>query len=85
MKFISRNVKYPDDAKEAGKAGRVIVKFVIDKDGSISDATILRSVYPSIDAEALRVVNAMPKWNPGKVKGEPVKVKYTLPLSFSLS
>ena len=85
MKFISRNVKYPDDAKEAGMAGRVIVKFVIDKDGSISDATILRSVYPSIDAEALRVVNAMPKWNPGKVKGEPVKVKYTLPLSFSLS
>ena len=85
MKFISRNVKYPDDAKEAGKAGRVIVKFVIDKDGSISDATILRSVYPSIDAEALRVVNAMPKWNPGKVKGEPVKVKYTLPLTFSLS
>ena len=85
MKFISRNVKYPDDAKEAGKAGRVIVKFVIDKDGSISDATILRSVYPSIDAEALRVVNAMPKWNPGKVKGEPVRVKYTLPLTFSLS
>ena len=85
MKFVQANVKYPDDAKEAGKAGRVIVKFVIDKDGSISDATILRSVYPSIDAEALRVVNAMPKWNPGKVKGEPVKVKYTLPLSFSLS
>ena len=85
MKFLQANVKYPDDAKEAGKAGRVIVKFVIDKDGSISDATILRSVYPSIDAEALRVFNAMPKWNPGKVKGEPVKVKYTLPLSFSLS
>ena len=85
MKFLQANVKYPDDAKKAGKAGRVIVKFVIDKDGSISDATILRSVYPSIDAEALRVVNAMPKWNPGKVKGEPVKVKYTLPLSFSLS
>ena len=85
MKFLQANVKYPDDAKKAGKAGRVIVKFVIDKDGSISDATILRSVYPSIDAEALRVVNAMPKWNPGKVKGEPVKVKFTLPLSFSLS
>jgi TonB family protein len=84
MKFLQENMKYPEDAKKAGKQGRVIVQYVVDKDGSIIDATILRSVYPSIDAEALRVVNAMPKWTPGKVKGSPVKVKYTLPLSFNL-
>ena len=84
MKFLQENMKYPEDATKEGKQGRVIVRFVIDKDGTISDATVLRSVYPSIDAEALRVVNAMPKWTPGKVKGAPVRVKYTLPLVFSL-
>ena len=84
MKFLQENMKYPEDAKKEGKQGRVIVRFVIDKDGTISDATVMRSVYPSIDAEALRVVNAMPKWTPGKVKGAPVRVKYTLPLVFSL-
>ena len=84
MKFLQENMKYPEDATKEGKQGRVIVRFVIDKDGTISDATVLRSVYPSIDAEALRVVNAMPKWTPGKVKGAPVRVTYTLPLVFSL-
>lgn len=84
MKFLQENMKYPEDATKEGKQGRVIVRFVIDKDGTISDATVMRSVYPSIDAEALRVVNAMPKWTPGKVKGAPVRVKYTLPLVFSL-
>ena len=84
MKFVQENMKYPEDATKEGKQGRVIVRFVIDKDGTISDATVMRSVYPSIDAEALRVVNAMPKWTPGKVKGAPVRVKYTLPLVFSL-
>ena len=84
MKFLQENMKYPDEAKKAGIQGRVIVQFVVAADGGISDAHILRAVDPLIDAEALRVVNSMPKWKPGKVQGAPVRTKFTLPLLFTL-
>ena len=82
--FLSDNVKYPADAEKKKIEGRVIATFVVDKDGSITDAEIVRSVYPSLDAEALRVINAMPKWVPGRQSGKAVRVKYTVPLTFSL-
>ena len=69
---------------EQNKQGRVIVQFVVNKDGSISEATVVRSVDTYLDAEALRVVNAMPNWTPGKQKGEPVRVKFTIPVNFRL-
>ena len=85
MKFISENVKYPKEAEEKGLQGRVVVRYIIEKDGSISEVEIAKSVNEYLDAEAVRVVNAMPKWKPGKQKGENVRVKYTLPISFRLS
>jgi TonB family protein len=84
MKFLQQNVKYPKEAQEQGKQGRVIVQFVVNKDGSISNDTIVRSVDPLLDAEALRVVRSMPNWTPGKQKGEPVRVRFTLPVTFRL-
>ena len=85
MKFLQQNVKYPKEAQEQGKQGRVIVQFVVNKDGSISNDTIVRSVDPSLDAEAVRIVRNMPNWTPGKQKGEPVRVRFTLPVTFRLS
>ena len=85
MKFLSENVKYPQAASKAGIQGRVIITFIVEKDGSISSAKVVKSVTEELDAEALRVVNAMPKWTPGKQKGQPVRVKYTIPISFRLS
>ena len=85
MKFLQQNVKYPKEAQEQGKQGRVIVQFVVNTDGSISNDTIVRSVDPSLDAEAVRIVRNMPNWTPGKQKGEPVRVRFTLPVTFRLS
>ena len=85
MKFLQRNVRYPKEALEQGKQGRVIVQFVVEKDGSITDAKIAKSVDPQLDAEALRVVNAMPNWTPGKQKGKEVRAYFTLPVVFRLS
>ena len=85
MKFLSMNIKYPEAAEKAGTQGRVIATFVVEKDGSISSTKIVRSVSPELDAEALRVINAMPKWTPGKQSGKDVRVKYTIPISFRLS
>ena len=82
--YLNSNVKYPAAAQENGIQGRVIVQFIIEKDGSISDVKISRSVDPSLDREALRVVKAMPKWNPGKVNGIPVRVKNEVPVVFGL-
>jgi TonB family protein len=82
FEFLSNNVKYPEEAEKAGIQGRVIATFVVETDGSISQPTIVKSVDPLLDAEALRVINAMPKWKPGKQNGELVRVKYTVPLSF---
>lgn len=84
LQFINKSVKYPVIAQENGIQGRVIIAFVIEKDGTVADAVVVRGVDPSLDREALRVVNAMPKWSPGKQRGKPVRVKYTLPVTFRL-
>ena len=84
MKFLARNVKYPVAAQQAKIEGRVIVQFVVGKDGSISDVHTVRSVSPELDAEAIRVVSMMPKWNPGKQRGKAVPVSYTMPIMFRL-
>lgn len=84
MKYIAQNLKYPVIAQEGGKQGRVIIQFVVTRTGQVSDVKIGRSVDPSLDAEAIRIVESMPKWKPGEIKGQPVNVKYTLPISFRL-
>ena len=84
FKFLSENVQYPAEAEKAGIQGRVILTFVVEKDGSISQPTVVKSVDPLLDAEAVRVISAMPNWKPGKQNGKVVRVKYTVPLSFNL-
>ena len=84
MSFLSRNVKYPKVCQENGIQGRVIIQFVVNKDGNISDVSVYKGVNPYLDAEAIRVIKSMPKWTPGKQKGKYVNVKYTLPISFRL-
>lgn len=84
MSFLSSNIKYPVVAQENGVQGRVIVGFVVERDGSITDVKVMRSVDPSLDREAQRVVKAMPKWKPGKQNGSAVRVKYTVPVVFRL-
>ena len=84
MKFLGKNIKYPPQAMENEIQGRVIVTFVIMKDGSITNAEVVRGVDPLLDKEALRVVNLMPKWKPGKQRGKAVNVKYTIPVTFRL-
>lgn len=84
MSFIGRNIKYPVVAQENGIQGRVVVQFVINKEGQVADATVVRGVDPSLDKEALRVINAMPNWKPGSQRGNPVNVKYTVPVQFRL-
>ncbi len=83
-KFIATSIKYPVIAQENGIQGKVFVNFVVGKDGSISGAKIARGVDPSLDKEALRVVNSLPKWKPGKQGGKPVRVSYTVPINFVL-
>ena len=85
MKYLQSEVKYPKEAQDKGIQGRVVVQFVVNKDGSITDAKVVKSVDPLLDAESLRVVNAMPNWTPGKDKGEPVRTRFTLPVSFRLA
>lgn len=84
QKYLADNIKYPASAVKAKKQGRVIVGFIVQKDGSITHAKIVRSIDPELDAEALRVVKGMPKWTPGTQLGKPVSVKYALPVKFSL-
>lgn len=84
MKYLAANIKYPASAVKAKKQGRVIVTFIVQKDGSVTHAKIAKSVDPELDAEALRIVKGMPKWTPGTQNGKPVNVKYTLPVNFSL-
>ena len=84
MKYLQKNIKYPDEAKKKGIQGRVIVQFIVEKDGNIKDTKVIRGVDSSLDNEALRVINAMPKWEPGKHNGEAVSVKYTVPVAFKL-
>ncbi len=84
MSYLASNIKYPVVAQENGVQGRVIVSFVVERDGSISDVKVARSVDPSLDREAQRVVKSMPKWSPGKQNGQTVRVKYTVPVVFRL-
>ena len=85
FKYLSENVKYPVIAQENGIQGRVICQFVVNKDGSIVDVEVVRSGGdPSLDKEAVRVIKTMPKWKPGKQRGKPVRVKYTVPVNFKL-
>ena len=84
MRFLAQNIKYPKAAQQAKIEGRVIVQFVVGKDGSVSDIQIMRSVSPDLDAEAIRVVGMMPKWIPGKQRGKAVTVKFTMPIMFRL-
>lgn len=85
MEYLGKNVKYPADAAAKGIQGRVITSFVVQKDGSISNVKIVRGVEPSLDKEAERVITTMPKWAPGRQRGEAVNVKYTVPIAFHLS
>lgn len=82
--YIKQNLRYPAEAKKAGTQGRVVVQFLINKNGAISDVSVLRSVDRLLDAEAVRLVRSMPKWKPGMQKGKAVTVKYTLPVQFRL-
>ena len=84
MKFLAKNIKYPVAAQQAKIEGRVIVQFVIERDGSVSDVKVMRGVNSELDAEAIRVVSMMPKWIPGKQRGKAVAVKYTMPIMFRL-
>ncbi|MBR5698480.1 MAG: M56 family metallopeptidase [Prevotella sp.] len=84
MNFLQKNVKYPKEAMDKGTQGRVVVQFVVGKDGSVTNPKVVKSVSPELDQEALRVVKMMPKWQPGKQKGEEVPVRFTIPVSFML-
>lgn len=84
MKFLSDNIRYPVIAQENGIQGRVICSFVVEKDGSITDVQVVRGVDPSLDKEAVRVIQSMPKWKPGKQRGKAVRVRFTLPIVFRL-
>lgn len=84
MEWLSNNVKYPVVAQENGVQGRVVVSFVVERDGSITDVKVVRGVDPSLDKEASRVVRAMPRWIPGKQNGSAVRVKYNVPVAFRL-
>ena len=85
MEYLSKNIKYPEAAMKKGTQGRVTVQFVVEKDGSIANARVLRGIDPELDKEAVRVISAMPKWKPGTQKGEAVRVKYTVPVMFRLT
>ena len=84
IEYLQTNIKYPKDAIKQEVGGRVMVMFVVETDGSLSNVRVARKVFPSLDTEAVRVVKSMPKWKPGKEKGRPVRVNFTLPVVFSI-
>ena len=84
FEYLRTNVKYPADAEKKKVEGRVLVTFIVNTDGSITDIELVRKAFPSLDAEAVRVISGMPKWIPGEQKGQKVRVKYTVPLTFRL-
>ena len=84
MRFVYKKFKYPKEVEEEGIQGRIICTMIINEDGSVSDVKVVKPVHPLFDAESIRVMEAMQKWNPGRHKGKPVKVKYTLPISIHL-
>ena len=84
MQYLGKSIKYPTIAQETGTQGRVIVQFVVNKDGSIVDVKVVRGVDPYLDKEAIRVISTMPKWKPGEQRGKPVRCKFTVPVMFKL-
>ena len=84
FEYLQKNVKYPADAEKKKVEGRVLVTFVVNTDGSITDIEVVRKTFPWLDAEAVRVISGMPRWKPGEQKGQKVRVKYTVPLTFRL-
>jgi periplasmic protein TonB len=84
IKFLQENIKYPEEAKELGVQGKVFVTFVVEVDGSITDVRVLRGIGAGCDEEAIRVVRSMPRWVPGKQRGQPVRVQFNLPIKFTL-
>ncbi|MBQ6761078.1 MAG: energy transducer TonB [Prevotella sp.] len=84
MDYLAKNIRYPADAKNNQIEGRVILQFIVDKKGRLSDIKVVKSVEPYLNAEAVRVVKSMPRWNPGMQNGKAVKVRYTLPVTFRL-
>lgn len=85
LKYIMENIKYPEQAMKEGIQGRVAVRFIVEKDGSISDVKPVLSVHPLLNKEAVRVVKSMPKWTPGKQNGKPVRVRFNVPVMFKLN
>lgn len=85
MKYLRKNIKYPTICQEQGIQGRVVVSFVVNQDGSIVDPIVMKPVNPYLDKEALRVISTMPKWTPGEQRGKPVRVKFTVPVTFRLN
>lgn len=83
--WVAKHIKYPELAKEYGIQGKVYIQFVVEKDGSVSNVKVMRSVDASLDKEAIRVIQSMPKWTPGKQRGKPVRVSYNMPIYFQLS
>jgi TonB family protein len=84
MRFLSENIQYPEEAKQKGEQGRVVVQYIVRATGEITDVKVVRGVSPLLDAEAIRIVKAMPKWIPGEMRGQAVSVHYTLPIVFRL-
>ena len=84
-KLIAENVRYPADAKDNGVSGKVVVRFVINQKGEVENAYVYRGIDPSLDREAIRVVESLPRWNPGTQRGKPVKVWFTMPINFQLN
>ena len=84
LKYLMENIKYPEQAMKEGIQGRVTVRFIVEKDGSISDVRPILSVHPLLNKEAVRVVESMPKWTPGKQNGKPVRVRFNVPVMFKL-
>ena len=80
--YIEEHLSYPEEAEEMGLQGRVVITFVVDKDGSLTEPKVVKSVHPLLDTVAIRVVESMPKWNPGKQNGEAVRIQYTIPITF---
>lgn len=84
FEYLQQNVKYPEDAVKQKIEGRVIATFVVETDGSINNVEVVKPAFPSLDAEAVRVLSAMPKWTPGMQSGKVVRVKYTVPINFNM-
>jgi len=85
LEYLRKNIKYPAICRENNIQGRVLVTFIVNKDGAIVEPEVVKSVNPSLDKEALRVIAGMPKWKPGSQRGKPVRVKYTVPVNFRLN